>query len=76
MTEAIDWVAVRNEVVQHLQALIRLDTTNPPGNETVAAAYLADEQEIQLIRTVQNQVQQSKVTMTGMSPVSRSSSGR
>lgn len=41
MAEPIDWGEVRDEVVGHLQALIRLDTTNPPGNETVAAAYLA-----------------------------------
>lgn len=29
------------ETAQHLQELIRLDTSNPPGNETQAAAYLA-----------------------------------
>jgi acetylornithine deacetylase/succinyl-diaminopimelate desuccinylase-like protein len=27
--------------VEHLQALIQIDTTNPPGNETPAAEYLA-----------------------------------
>jgi acetylornithine deacetylase/succinyl-diaminopimelate desuccinylase-like protein len=30
-----------DEAVKHLQALIRIDTTNPPGNETPAAEYLA-----------------------------------
>ncbi|MCK6551907.1 M20/M25/M40 family metallo-hydrolase [Myxococcota bacterium] len=30
------------QAVRHLQALIRIDTTNPPGNETPAAEYLAD----------------------------------
>jgi acetylornithine deacetylase/succinyl-diaminopimelate desuccinylase-like protein len=30
------------DAVRHLQALIRIDTTNPPGNETPAAEYLAD----------------------------------
>ena len=29
------------EVATHLQELIRLDTTNPPGNETPAAEYVA-----------------------------------
>lgn len=29
------------ETVRHLQALLRLDTTNPPGNEWLAAEYLA-----------------------------------
>ena len=38
----IDWGAVESEVVGYLQDLIRLDTTNPPGNETAAAAYLAE----------------------------------
>ncbi len=36
----IDWDVVRDEVTQHLQALIRIDTTNPPGNETEAARYI------------------------------------
>jgi len=38
----LDWTAVQNEAVRHLQSLIRLDTVNPPGNETLAAEYLAD----------------------------------
>ena len=35
-------VAVRDEVVQLLQRLIRLETVNPPGNETIAAELLRD----------------------------------
>jgi acetylornithine deacetylase/succinyl-diaminopimelate desuccinylase-like protein len=38
---AIDWEQVRDEVIGHLQALLRIDTWNPPGNETEAARYLA-----------------------------------
>jgi acetylornithine deacetylase/succinyl-diaminopimelate desuccinylase-like protein len=34
--------SLRDEVVELLQALIRLDTVNPPGNETVAAELLRD----------------------------------
>src|SRR5262245_41058880 len=30
------------DVVEHLANLIRIDTTNPPGNETPAAEYLAE----------------------------------
>lgn len=42
MTEwAIDWASVRDEVTRHLQALIRFETVNPPGNETPLAEYLA-----------------------------------
>ena len=38
----IDWEAVREEVTDYLQGLIRIDTTNPPGNETLAARYLEE----------------------------------
>ncbi len=31
-----------DEVVEHLRALLRLDTRNPPGNEYLAANYLRD----------------------------------
>ncbi len=37
----IDWEATRAEVAGYLQGLIQIDTTNPPGNETEAARYLA-----------------------------------
>jgi acetylornithine deacetylase/succinyl-diaminopimelate desuccinylase-like protein len=33
-------VAIRHEVTELLQELIRVDTTNPPGNETAAAELL------------------------------------
>src|ERR671930_1378272 len=35
-------VALRDEVAELLQGLIRLDTVNPPGNETAAAELLRD----------------------------------
>ncbi len=36
-----DWDAARMNTVRHLQSLIRLDTTNPPGDEEAAASYIA-----------------------------------
>jgi acetylornithine deacetylase/succinyl-diaminopimelate desuccinylase-like protein len=36
----IDWKAVEAETLQHFQALVRLDTSNPPGNETRAVEYV------------------------------------
>ena len=36
----IDWHKVRAEAVQLLQELIRIDTTNPPGNERAAALHI------------------------------------
>ena len=35
-----DWNAVRDETVRHLQAMIRMNTVNPPGNELAVARYL------------------------------------
>ena len=37
---AADLSAVRAETIERLQALIRFDTTNPPGNELELAKYL------------------------------------
>jgi len=34
--------SLREEVTDLLQRLIRVDTTNPPGNETAAAELLRD----------------------------------
>ncbi len=38
----ISWDAFQDEALNTLRALIRLDTTNPPGNERIAADYIAD----------------------------------
>jgi acetylornithine deacetylase/succinyl-diaminopimelate desuccinylase-like protein len=35
-------ISLRDEVAELLQELIRLDTVNPPGNETIAAEVLRD----------------------------------
>ena len=37
-----DGIGLRDEAVELLRALIRADTVNPPGNETVAAEVLRD----------------------------------
>jgi len=38
----INWENIKEEAVRHLQALLRINTTNPPGNERPAAEYLAE----------------------------------
>jgi acetylornithine deacetylase/succinyl-diaminopimelate desuccinylase-like protein len=38
----IDWAAVHAEAEELLAAYLRIDTTNPPGNETAAARFLGD----------------------------------
>jgi acetylornithine deacetylase/succinyl-diaminopimelate desuccinylase-like protein len=38
----ISWQTFQQEALDCLRALIRLDTTNPPGNERIAADYIVD----------------------------------
>ena len=40
--ELIRWDTVTDEAVKHLQGLLQIDTTNPPGNERAAAEFLAE----------------------------------
>src|ERR1700704_598415 len=35
-----DWTALQDETMRHYQAVLRLDTRNPPGNEHIVAEYL------------------------------------
>ncbi len=37
----IDWAKAEAEAIAHFKALLRIDTTNPPGNERAAAEYIA-----------------------------------
>ena len=37
---AVDWKAEWAEILRHYRALVQIDTSNPPGNETLAANYL------------------------------------
>src|SRR5271165_4008498 len=36
----IDWMQVDAELMEHFTALLKIDTSNPPGNETQAVNYL------------------------------------
>ena len=38
--KAIDWGQQQAEILRHFRALLQIDTTNPPGNETKAVEYL------------------------------------
>ena len=37
---AVDWKNLAAETTTHFDALLRIDTSNPPGNETAAAEYI------------------------------------
>ncbi len=39
---APDWAQVEDETMQHFQALLRFDTSDPPGREQPAADYVRD----------------------------------
>jgi acetylornithine deacetylase/succinyl-diaminopimelate desuccinylase-like protein len=36
----LDWAAIEAETLRHFQALVRMDTSDPPGNEKPAADYV------------------------------------
>jgi acetylornithine deacetylase/succinyl-diaminopimelate desuccinylase-like protein len=38
----VSWQRFKQEALDSLQALVRLDTSNPPGNERIAAEYMAE----------------------------------
>jgi acetylornithine deacetylase/succinyl-diaminopimelate desuccinylase-like protein len=38
----LNWASVDSETVRHFQALLRMDTRDPPGNEKEAADYLVN----------------------------------
>ena len=40
MAQTPDWSKVNDEAMRHYQALVRIDSTDPPGNETKVADYL------------------------------------
>src|SRR5438094_4821539 len=35
-----DWKALEDETMRHYQAVLRLDTRNPPGNEHIVVEYV------------------------------------
>src|SRR4051812_29950477 len=36
----VDWSKVNNEAMRHFQALVQIDSTDPPGNETKVVEYV------------------------------------
>jgi acetylornithine deacetylase/succinyl-diaminopimelate desuccinylase-like protein len=39
-TASPDWHAIEDETLRHYQSVLRLDTSNPPGNERLVAGYV------------------------------------
>ncbi len=42
MTDGIDWDAATDEAVELLREYLRIDTSNPPGNEALAVDFLGE----------------------------------
>src|SRR5512140_3595185 len=38
--QTIDWARTDDELLRHYRALLQIDTTDPPGNETKAVEYI------------------------------------
>jgi len=39
-SQTLDWSKVNDEAMRHFQALVQIDTTDPPGNETRVVDYV------------------------------------
>ena len=48
---AVEWQKLAPEILQKYSALLRIDTSNPPGNETKAANYLKSVLELEGFQT-------------------------
>ena len=46
-----DWAKIEEETMRHFQAILRLDTSNPPGNESLVVDYLKSALEREGIET-------------------------
>jgi acetylornithine deacetylase/succinyl-diaminopimelate desuccinylase-like protein len=45
------WAEIEEETIRHFQAILRLDTSNPPGNESIVVDYLKSTLEREGIET-------------------------
>lgn len=60
-----DWESVQAETVSRLQAIIRFDTTNPPGNELPLALYLEGELRAEGIETTLLEPRENRAVLIG-----------
>ncbi len=60
-----DWQSADAETVSRLQAIIRFDTTNPPGNELPLALYLETALRDEGIETTRFEPEQNRAVLVG-----------
>ena len=63
-----DWLSADAETVSRLQAIIRFDTTNPPGNELPLALYLESALRDEGIETTRFEPGQNRAVLIGRIP--------
>jgi len=71
----IPWQAFQQEALDCLRALIRLDTTNPPGNERIAADYIADALAVHGVESVIRESAPTRASLIARHPGTDSSKG-
>ncbi|HYR78572.1 MAG TPA: M20/M25/M40 family metallo-hydrolase [Candidatus Dormibacteraeota bacterium] len=71
----IPWKAFQDEALDCLRALIRLDTTNPPGNERIAADYIADALAVHGVESVIRESAPTRASLIARHPGTDSSKG-
>lgn len=71
----ISWQAIQQEALGYLRALVRLDTTNPPGNERIAADYIANALGAHGIDSVIRESAPTRTNLVARYPGSDSSAG-
>jgi acetylornithine deacetylase/succinyl-diaminopimelate desuccinylase-like protein len=71
----ISWKAFQTEALDCLRALIRLDTTNPPGNERIAADYIADALAAHGVESVIRESAPTRASLVARHPGTDSSKG-
>src|SRR5713101_6819958 len=71
----IPWKAFQQEALDCLRALIRLDTTNPPGNERITADYIADALAVHGVDSVIRESAPTRASLIARHPGTDSSKG-
>ncbi len=71
----IPWKAFQNEALDCLRALIRLDTTNPPGNERIATDYIAEALAAHGVESVIRESAPTRASLVARHPGTDSSKG-
>src|ERR1700674_3348594 len=71
----IPWQAFQQNALDCLRALIRLDTTNPPGNERIAADYIADALAVHGVESVIRESLPTRASLIARHPGTDSSKG-